>query len=248
MNEEFWDRFRYANAEAALKNFNKFVDEGIILIPDVSEPHLDTIKREVDSYIYLGNIIDILMSSIREQFGLLPSCSKGCAYCCYQAVFITSFEARIIWQWITLQTDSKERIERLKHRLRIWRERIQGSGLTQTVNTYQFKKRYFQARLRCPFLNNDKSCSIYPVRPTPCRTYFSFGNPERCLSNAFVPDTYDGEPWRQIILAMFAFSYESTRYKVPSNVSKLKKEMELLDLLPNAMMKFAFDDSLSSSE
>ncbi|MCL6495853.1 MAG: YkgJ family cysteine cluster protein, partial [Ignavibacterium sp.] len=87
---------------------------------------------------------------------------------------------------ILLQQDSQTRIERLKHRLRIWQEKIANAGLTQTTDTDQFKERYFKLHLKCPFLNNDKSCSIYPVRPTPCRTYFSFGNPQLCMSSTFI--------------------------------------------------------------
>ncbi|WP_420042290.1 YkgJ family cysteine cluster protein [Bacillus cereus] len=41
------------------------------------------------------------------------------------------------------------------------------------------KGEYSKNQVNCPFLI-DNSCSIYAVRPVTCRTYFAYGNPERC--------------------------------------------------------------------
>lgn len=39
-------------------------------------------------------------------------------------------------------------------------------------NGKKFIRRYQKdRRTPCPFLRNDKSCEIYPVRPNPCRAY-----------------------------------------------------------------------------
>ncbi|MBU2591638.1 MAG: YkgJ family cysteine cluster protein, partial [Nitrospinae bacterium] len=50
------------------------------------------------------------------------------------------------------------------------------------VEYIKFVGRIRKDRIKCPFLIDD-NCTIYPVRPIICRTYFVESNPDECKNN-----------------------------------------------------------------
>jgi len=89
------------------------------------------------------------------------ACAKGCAWCCYQQVSLTSYEAATIVDHVRRHW-SAERREALIARLRERREQTRGLD----SDAIRLK------RLPCPYLEDD-ACSIHAVRPFRCRAYNS---------------------------------------------------------------------------
>jgi Fe-S-cluster containining protein len=79
-------------------------------------------------------------------------CRKGCAHCCHIGVDITELEAKVIYQY------------------------CQENNITIPFEQLQTRKR----TEACFFLGADNSCTIYKVRPSACRKYFSFSAPDLC--------------------------------------------------------------------
>jgi Fe-S-cluster containining protein len=101
--------------------------------------------------------ISALADEVSRVFGPVSACRKGCSHCCHQAVGITSVEAEAIGRFIG-----------------------KNPAPVVTVTTMKAMDPMQYARTPCGFLV-DGSCSIYPVRPMACRTYFNPSDyPEIC--------------------------------------------------------------------
>ena len=91
-----------------------------------------------------------------EPFKTQAVCEKGCASCCIDVgrVGATTLEGLIILEY--LQGWDQLQREEINHSLRENRREKLDSVL-----------------VRCPFLDEEKSCRIYPVRPFSCRRLYS---------------------------------------------------------------------------
>ncbi|MCK5226550.1 MAG: YkgJ family cysteine cluster protein [Desulfobulbaceae bacterium] len=100
-------------------------------------------------------------------------CAEGCASCCTQGVTITTLEAEIIHAYL----QESGRVEDLESVIGV--ESSNGPGMT----TNRFAKLCLQGeglppeehewpQEACGFLRRN-SCTIYPVRPFGCRSFFS---------------------------------------------------------------------------
>ena len=83
-------------------------------------------------------------------------CLKGCADCCIQVgtVAATTLEGMVIREY--LQGWSREQMADLKVRLKQNRS-----------------EKLAQVFARCAFLDEEKACTVYPVRPFSCRRLYS---------------------------------------------------------------------------
>jgi len=107
--------------------------------------------------------VDALTDEVANALdGMAPrrsvQCRAGCAWCCYERVtcsppeiFHIADEIRATWP--------PERIARLRTDLDHRAEQIEGLDGAD----------YYRARVRCPLLTEDNCCSVYGVRPLPCR-------------------------------------------------------------------------------
>jgi Fe-S-cluster containining protein len=120
----------------------------------------------------------------------VSSCKKGCSYCCYQAVVISTWEADRIAKYAKRKTNGF-------------------GGHTETIKHIQEQF----CNVVCPFLVND-ACSIYPARPFMCRAHYSFSDDPTACDIALNPGTtvpyfnfenYKGEWAKLFILDDFRF-------------------------------------------
>jgi Fe-S-cluster containining protein len=89
------------------------------------------------------------------------ACKSGCSWCCYQLVSVTPAEALLLAAHVRsqpadVQGELVERLRRLDRETR---------GMSTTVRD--------SLHLPCAFLK-EGSCSVYDVRPLPCREVTSF--------------------------------------------------------------------------
>ncbi|WP_081841354.1 YkgJ family cysteine cluster protein [Alicyclobacillus macrosporangiidus] len=225
------ERIHGGQASMFLRNF---LERNIVMVPDVSDPQ-NIEQKKVQAFIRLGNLVDEQIKEIEQNTGIHPTCSKGCSYCCYQAIYVSTIEAEIITYWLQQQHD-RNLTRYVKRRLKTWIASFRKAGFSNTFDdSDEYKRRYFQAHIPCPFLTESKTCAIYPVRPSACRTYFSFADPRLCREDPFVDFTLNGSVWGATLLMCFITSHESVRKDPNSGKNFLD---DLPTLLPLAVKKF----------
>lgn len=105
------------------------------------------------------------MKAQAARLGTPVSCS-GCrsAGCCYQPIATFIAEALYIAKRHPVPPDQRAELIR------------QGEAMENSD-----KAEYFQRAIPCPFLAEDKSCSIYEHRPGACRRYYVINEPRLCM-------------------------------------------------------------------
>lgn len=142
------------------------------------------------------------IDKVEELCGVRCSCEKGCAACCRQLIVISSTEVLVIQNEI--DNLSKEQKKDLKRKVLEQCEKLENAGISeQEINSYVvneelLQSKYFKLGLDCPFLNEEKLCSIYSVRPFNCWTYRNYGAKILCENNAFVSEAIKFDDWEHL--------------------------------------------------
>ena len=97
------------------------------------------------------------------------SCKKGCSFCCYLHVDITSAEADILAEHVTEKHHVEQFMKQSNHNIENWKDL-----------PYQDRK--------CAFLV-DGECSVYEDRPMSCRKYLVINDPEKCNTEVEIQTT-----------------------------------------------------------
>lgn len=108
--------------------------------------------------------IDKLNSSIiafADKQNLKIACTKGCQWCCHQAVFANSYEIHFLSEYIGRNFSPGE-IQKLTMRAKMKQKITSGLNENEVLNY----------KAPCPLLE-DGACSAYNVRPVACRIYLS---------------------------------------------------------------------------
>jgi Fe-S-cluster containining protein len=123
--------------------------------------------------------------------GLHIACREGCNACCQQPVRVFLPEAIRIAEWLKLPENATVK-QAFLEAYPAWRERV-GDGFDRIAACKTDDERLaahleqWQKRVMCAF-NREGSCTIYPVRPLPCRSAHALDSDERCR-----PERYQGE-------------------------------------------------------
>jgi Fe-S-cluster containining protein len=139
-----------------------------------------------------------------ESAGVVIACRRGCNACCYLPVVTGEAETLAVTHWLRQPENAVVR-ERFHAAYPAWRA-AHGAIIEQLVapSTEDARARvaakYFFQRAVCPF-NHEGDCTIYPVRPSLCRTTHAVGSNEKCqdavgvesISHPEVTATYQGQ-------------------------------------------------------
>lgn len=137
---------------------------------------------------------NIIESTAENQYLSGIDCSKGCGYCCILNIPVLPPE---LWNIVTFVKKHFSTNEL--------------SALINKINENAFKIKYLDdddriaCNVQCIFLDSEKSCSIYPVRPVLCRSVTSrskddckkavesvfTGEHHTVLMNTFVKNLYN---------------------------------------------------------
>jgi Fe-S-cluster containining protein len=133
------------------------------------EPHL--VDKVVDAIHRLAHSVnDQLQREGDPRRVHLPVCAAGCGWCCHTDVLVSPPELLHIARHLRA-TRTKEELDLLHAKLRELAART-----TETL-----EGDWKRAKIPCPFLDGaTSSCTIYDVRPGPCRAYNSLSLP-KCL-------------------------------------------------------------------
>jgi Fe-S-cluster containining protein len=103
----------------------------------------------------------------------IPSCHKGCSFCCYIHNEITDDEAQLLMEH-SLENNIEIDVNLLK--------RQQG----KTIQDYKTMK---GSDRKCVFLSREGECKVYEHRPGTCRKYYVASDPTFCdMDNNKVTD------------------------------------------------------------
>jgi Fe-S-cluster containining protein len=152
------------------------------------------------------------------------ACEKGCQWCCFQPVYMTTQEAILIHEFIKQSFNTSQ----INH--------IISNARSKFKKTKGLKEEQKQmVKHACPFLH-EGSCSIYPVRPMACRIYLS-SDKESCKRK------YDNPGDKSIIPALFDFILKAGRYMNEGFVGYLKgKGRKMEEFTIEEFMIKLFDD------
>lgn len=131
------------------------------------------------------DVMQIHASTDHAMSSLDKVCRKLCSGCCHQSVGIFAPEGLVIENYIN--TEMPTNLKKVVRRQVVeWMGTF--NSLTRpatikeplTVQEFQFAEQEIaRQKIPCPLLV-DRACSIYPVRPTACRTYAANDDPKFC--------------------------------------------------------------------
>lgn len=126
--------------------------------------------------------VDETCRDIREPI----TCTRGCAHCCYQAIFCTAPEAALIYKehralvegMLPALTAQAEAIEALAVHLERPEEITRGAEVMAKICVP-----WWERHEACVFLDTaTNDCRIYSARPVACRAYAVISDPVHCAS------------------------------------------------------------------
>jgi Fe-S-cluster containining protein len=135
-------------------------------------PHApEVVDKLVDALHRLAHSVNEQLQSEGDPLRRhLPVCAAGCGFCCHTDVLVTPPELLHIARHLRA-TRGTDELSALKARL------SELAARTREMAAADWKR----ARIPCPFLDGaTSSCTIYDVRPGPCRAYNSVSLP-KCL-------------------------------------------------------------------
>ncbi len=112
-------------------------------------------------YAAIGGLNDSIVALAQRQ-GINVACSKGCQWCCHQAVYANSYELHYLAEQIKKKNSNKDLSELID---RTELKYSQTSGLSEDE--------ILKYKSPCPLLNKDGACTMYSSRPMACRIYLS---------------------------------------------------------------------------
>ncbi len=119
---------------------------------------------------------DAAFARVREQFPQCVRCREECADCCYALFDLSLIEALYINHRFSEKFDGPAREALLEKANRTDRllariKRDAAKAVENGESEETVLERLAEERVRCPLLNDDNRCDLYPYRPITCRLY-----------------------------------------------------------------------------
>ena len=112
--------------------------------------------------------------------GIVPTCKKGCHFCCRQVINTNIPEAHVIGQYIKRNFTDYQRND-LRTRMSNWFKWVELELPKHCSKQGDEMEAFYNYGPYCPLLV-DGECSIYSVRPVTCRTHYVSSSPDSCRS------------------------------------------------------------------
>lgn len=166
------------------------------------------------------------IAALEAQSGIESTCSPGCSACCRQMIWTARAEVDIIKTF--MQRLPQEVIQAVYERSSRHAAVVAGEFGTavmarMTFNDPETRRRYYALNIMCPLLDEHGRCTVYPVRPSNCWAFRSYGDPGECHENQAPPH---------------ALHYSDLESKVVlDNLYKVKKPRSEAALLSAALVE-----------
>lgn len=132
----------------------------------------------------LYEAIDSLNDSIiaySERQNMNVACSKGCQWCCHQAVFANSYELHFLSERIKEKSEPEE-----------FKKILERTEAKYAITSKLSNEEVLKYKSPCPLLI-DGACSFYRERPMACRIYLS-NKLETCIEFYHHPENEENFP------------------------------------------------------
>jgi len=163
------------------KNKNLIDNRNIALGPDRSGSNLPiTAQEQFVNGVYhsLDQAAAWGLDRLRNDDGIIASCTLGCCHCCRFHIQTNVAEAHNLAQYVKREFSAGQ-INALRLRTRQWHAwdnslpgRYPSAGIDEKTDLSNYEP-------CCPLLVNG-ACSAYSVRPVACRSHFVSSNPLLC--------------------------------------------------------------------
>ena len=115
---------------------------------------------------------DAAFQTMEQEYGSCIKCKMGCSDCCHAIFGLFLVEAAYIQEQFNqldrkVRRESLSKAEKYEKELQRIEEKLQAHDDDPHMKSYALSKE----RVRCPLLNQDEECIIYPHRPMTCRVY-----------------------------------------------------------------------------
>lgn len=144
-------------------------------------PYSENGDLSVSNAVALLEYVYAMVDSGIKQFEEFAPCKKGCGHCCSLYLECTAIEAEAIRRHIV--AERKADLDALVNRINVMREKLKTVKNSHELSLDERKKLYLEYLLKkesCVFLNEEKACSIYNVRPLSCRKFIVFNSSDKC--------------------------------------------------------------------
>jgi Fe-S-cluster containining protein len=127
-------------------------------------------------YAALVEQVDEVFKKVQEEYGDCVTCKMGCSDCCHALFDLTLIEALYIKSKFdaVFKADAGEKIleranraDRKVHKLKRVAQKEYEDGKPQEDILAEMAAQ----RIRCPLLDDENQCELYPFRPITCRLY-----------------------------------------------------------------------------
>ncbi|KAJ51399.1 hypothetical protein BD780_000698 [Clostridium tetanomorphum] len=116
-------------------------------------------------------------------FEQYASCKKGCAHCCCLYVDCTAIEAELIREYIENNFTEEEKTI-VKSKIDDLLASLPTSSEVDENSKHALN--YLKEKIPCPFLSENRACTIYPVRTFNCRKFLTITPAEECANGTHV--------------------------------------------------------------
>jgi Fe-S-cluster containining protein len=165
------------------ENDRIFYSDGYRLVQSAIEKGLsnETLFSAIESlYAAIDGLNDSIIA-LAERQNIKVACSKGCHWCCHQAVFANSYELHYLSEQIKEGFSPGELADV-----------IAKSNAKYLVTSELSDEEILKYKAPCPLLK-DGACSAYAARPMACRIYLST-KLETCLEFYSHPENETNYP------------------------------------------------------
>jgi Fe-S-cluster containining protein len=134
------------------------------------------LQPHFDKYLALVGQVDAVFNQVQEAYQDCVTCKLGCSDCCHAVFDLTLIEALYLktqFDAVFGPEDADKIIERANfadrkvHRLKRNAQKEYQEGKSEDSILHEMAAE----RIRCPLLNDDERCELYPHRPITCRLY-----------------------------------------------------------------------------
>jgi len=150
----------------------------------------------LNSFSELLELVSEEITNMEETLQMKPTCTMGCAFCCYFPIIINEMEAKLMKKAIeSLPAERKDKIRsHLNEYYKQYAEQIELIATLDFESDESFKLKYINKQLPCVMLNTKTNqCMAYEIRPIPCRTYMNYADPKVCSDNQMPRETVSFE-------------------------------------------------------
>jgi hypothetical protein len=123
-----------------------------------------------------GLYLEVEKRNAKNTLTLALPCRSGCDACCHESVFLTPLEFYCVWEWVQDNYSDEERSEIVRRGLELYsqnRERIAAMNAPPPEGERDHFAIAKDLRFRCPLLDDEGACLVYPVRELYARLFGS---------------------------------------------------------------------------